>query len=205
MDRPLRAFQPAALPLEGRILLVWMYRYLRPPSPSPPSPSAPSPPAASSGSVFFSGALGPAASTHQVVQQGGEATVWLQRAPAGPARFQLADRPAGSSGDRPDIAGRGRELARGEADGHFRPRTDSSLRDHLDERGCLKPGRSGCQPDDHAHRSATRPYSPWAARAEDHDAGCEGSTKDHWRGWHPRWHQTHVQQADEPCPGLQRA
>ncbi len=105
VDRPLRAFQPAALPLEGRVLLARVH------VPLPASdgavavatvsqnqlahlaPSAAAG-AASSGSVWFLGTPRSAATT-QVVQQGGEAIVWLQGSTGGgPLQIQVATDPS---------------------------------------------------------------------------------------------------------------
>ena len=115
MDRPLRAFQPTALPLEGRLLLApCMYRCRRPsrvpPSPSPTTTVAPiarattgAEPAAavdsaaaySAGSVWFWGTRSSAGTTQQVVQQGGEAIVWLQGdTGGGPLQVQVATDPS---------------------------------------------------------------------------------------------------------------
>ena len=82
MDRRLRASQPAALPLEGRILLARVHVPIVPPA----TESS----AASLGSVWFKGAAQDAealaaqnlslsfvGTTQAVVQQGDEATVWL--------------------------------------------------------------------------------------------------------------------------------
>ena len=102
MDRPLRAFQPAALPLEGRLLLARACtataarrrclrrrphrrrrhrrrrRLLR-----------------AAGSVWFLGTPSSAGTTQQVVQQGGEATVWLRGyTGGGPLQVQVATDPS---------------------------------------------------------------------------------------------------------------
>ena len=100
MDRPLRAFQPAALPLEGRILLARVHVPIVPPAPESS--------AAFSGSVWFSGAAQDAealaaqklsrvsvATTQPVVQQGDEATVWLERSALdGTLQVQVATDPS---------------------------------------------------------------------------------------------------------------
>jgi hypothetical protein len=69
MDRPFRAFQPAAVPLEGRILLAHMHV---PPPALPPQTS-------SYNEVFFETPAGSEERSQQVAQQVGEATVWLRR------------------------------------------------------------------------------------------------------------------------------
>jgi hypothetical protein len=85
MDRPLRAFHPAALPLEGRILLARVHV----------PPSVPVSPPVVSGSVWFLGAPSSAGIPEQVVQQGGEAIVWLYRTTfAGPLQVQVATDPS---------------------------------------------------------------------------------------------------------------
>jgi hypothetical protein len=85
MDRPLRAFHPAARPLEGRILLARVHAPL----------FVPTLPPVVSGSVWFLGAPSSAGTPEQVVQQGGEAIVWLQRTTfAGPLQVQVATDPS---------------------------------------------------------------------------------------------------------------
>jgi hypothetical protein len=82
MDRSLRAFQPAASPLEGRILLAPVHL----PPPAPP---------AFDGTVWFLGTPSSPTTNQQVVQQGGEATVWLRRSPGGgPLQVQVATDPS---------------------------------------------------------------------------------------------------------------
>jgi hypothetical protein len=108
MDRPLRAFQPAALPLEGRILLARAHAPLQPPVVAVPAfatttatvatvavaPVARAD-AASLGSVGFLGTPSSAGITQQVVQQGGEATVWLRGyTGGGPLQVQVATDPS---------------------------------------------------------------------------------------------------------------
>jgi hypothetical protein len=78
MDRRLRAFQPEAPPLEGRILLARLHV-------PPPVTLQP----AFVGAVWFLGAPGSAATTQQIVTQGGEATVWLQLTPNVTSPFQV--------------------------------------------------------------------------------------------------------------------
>jgi hypothetical protein len=94
MDRPLRAFQPAALPLEGRILLARVHVPLPPPVVAVPAVPVVAVPA-SLGSVGFLGTPSSAGITQQVVQQGGEATVWLRRrSTAGPLQVQVTTDPS---------------------------------------------------------------------------------------------------------------
>jgi hypothetical protein len=105
MDRPLRGFQPAALPLEGRILLARVHVPLPPPvapvAVAPVAPVAvavavaPVAHAASLGAVGFLGTPSSAGITQQVVQQGGEATVWLRGyTGGGPLQVQVATDPS---------------------------------------------------------------------------------------------------------------
>jgi len=89
MDRPLRAFQLAALPLEGRILLARVHVPL---TLTPPGTESV---AAFSGPVLFLGALSSTGTTEQVVQQGDEATVWLLRSALdGTLQVQVATDPS---------------------------------------------------------------------------------------------------------------
>jgi hypothetical protein len=97
MDRPLRAFQPAALPLEGRILLARVHVPLSPPVIATPIAIATTTrtATASLGSVGFLGTPSSAGITQQVVQQGGEATVWLWGyTGGGPLQVQVATDPS---------------------------------------------------------------------------------------------------------------
>jgi hypothetical protein len=77
MDRQLRGFQPAVRPLEGRILMARVHAPLSPTVAV--APVAIATVATSLGSVGFLGTPSSAGITQQVVQQGGEATVWLRR------------------------------------------------------------------------------------------------------------------------------
>jgi hypothetical protein len=92
MDRPLRAFQPAARPLEGRILLARVHAPLVPPVVTAPTLIATA--TASEGSVSFLGAPSSAGNTQQVVQQGGEATVWLRSSFGSPMQVQVTTDPS---------------------------------------------------------------------------------------------------------------
>ena len=96
MDRPLRAFQPAALPLEGRILLARVDVPLPATAVAVPTVTVgPVAAAASSGSVWFLGTPSSAGITQQAVQQGGEATVWLRGyTGGGPLQVQVATDPS---------------------------------------------------------------------------------------------------------------
>jgi hypothetical protein len=87
MDRPIRAFHPAALAFEGRILLAHAHLLSVPPE----TESS----AAFSGSVWFSSAPSSTGTALQVVQQGDEATVWLQRSALdGTLQVQVAPDPS---------------------------------------------------------------------------------------------------------------
>jgi hypothetical protein len=93
MVRRLRAFQPSALLLEGRILLARVHVPLPPPTIATPTLIAPA--IASEGSVWFLGAQSSAATKQQVVQQGGEATVWLRTTLFGaPLQVQVTTDPS---------------------------------------------------------------------------------------------------------------
>ncbi len=97
MDRSVRAFQPAALPLEGRTLLARVHVPLPPPvaTATVAVPTVTVGPAASLGSVGFLGTPSSAGITQQVVQQGGEATVWLRGyTGGGPLQVQVATDPS---------------------------------------------------------------------------------------------------------------
>jgi hypothetical protein len=85
MDRPLRAFQPAAVPLEGRILLAHVHKL-------PPAETTQA--TQYDGSVEFLGAPNSAGITQQVVQQGSEVTVWLQGNADGPVQVIVATDPS---------------------------------------------------------------------------------------------------------------
>jgi hypothetical protein len=85
MTRLLRAFEPAAVPLEGRILLAHVHKSL-PVTITPPPPDY--------GNVMFLGASTPAGVTQQVVQQGSEATVWLGAYTDGPVQVKVATDPS---------------------------------------------------------------------------------------------------------------
>ncbi len=106
MDRPLRAFQPAALPLEGRILLARVHAPL-PPRVAPVAvatvdatapvavPAVTAASSSSLGTVGFLNTPSSAAITQQVVQQGGEAIVWLRGyTEGGPLQVQVATDPS---------------------------------------------------------------------------------------------------------------
>jgi hypothetical protein len=85
MDRHRRAFQPAALPLEGRIPLATAIA----------TTPAIETPRAAAGTVLFLGNSSSAGTTEQVVQQGDEATVWLQGPRGyGPLQVQVATDPS---------------------------------------------------------------------------------------------------------------
>ncbi len=96
MDRRVRAFHPAAQPLEGRILLARV-------NVSPAAtqartvlvaPLTLTPTSASNGAVWFLGTPSSGATT-QVVQQGGEATIWLRGYTAGgPLQVQVTTDPS---------------------------------------------------------------------------------------------------------------
>ena len=87
MDRPLRAFHPLALPLEGRILLARVHVPIFQPAPESS--------VAFSGSVWFLGAPSSAATIQQFVAQGGEATVQLRRTTLdGQLQVQVATDPS---------------------------------------------------------------------------------------------------------------
>jgi hypothetical protein len=88
MDRPPRACRPAALPLEGRILLASAPR-----GPHAPSP-LPTPPTPIARSVSFFGAPSSAAIAEQTVPQGGQATVTLRTNATGTQQFQVATDPS---------------------------------------------------------------------------------------------------------------
>jgi hypothetical protein len=101
MDRPLRAFQPAAQPLEGRILLARVHVPLQPSgavavaTTTVASVAHAADAAASLGSVGFLGTSSSAGITQQVVQQGGEATVFLWgNTGGGPLQVQVATDPS---------------------------------------------------------------------------------------------------------------
>jgi hypothetical protein len=91
MTRRLRAFQPAAVPLEGRILLAHMHKsplstIMPPPTITPPPPDY--------GNVMFLGASSPGGIMQQVVQQGSAATVWLGGSTDGPVQVKVATDPS---------------------------------------------------------------------------------------------------------------
>ena len=110
MDRPLRAFQPAALPLEGRILLARVHV----PLPPPVVATATAAPIAAA-SFGLGGVLG-----HSEFRGDHAAGRSARRRSDRMVAAAIYSRPvAGSSDDRPVIAGRGRELASGEPDGHL--------------------------------------------------------------------------------------
>ncbi len=117
MDRPLRAFQPAALPLEGRILLA---RHV----PLPPTVAAPPPPSPPPAATVATDAAPPpwarCGSWALRVPRGSRSRSFSKAAKRPYGCGDIQGRPvAGSSDDRPVIAGRGRELASGEPDGHL--------------------------------------------------------------------------------------
>ena len=85
MDRPLRAFQPAARPLEGRILLATV----------PVAPPVLVASLVSDGAVVWFLGTPSSTGTTQVVQQGGEATVWLRGSTGGgPLQVQVTTDPS---------------------------------------------------------------------------------------------------------------
>jgi hypothetical protein len=102
MDRHRRAFQPAALPLEGRILLATASVQIVPVSATvratptvTVSPIGHSSTTASGGTVSFLGNPSAAGTMEQVVQQGNEAVVWLQGYTGdGPLQVQVATDPS---------------------------------------------------------------------------------------------------------------
>ena len=107
MDRPLRAFQPAAVPLEGRILLARVHAPLPPtvacrlcrhhhrsPSPPPPSPTPPSRHDASLGSVGSWALRVPRGSRSRSFSKAAKRPYGCAEIPDGPLQVQVATDPS---------------------------------------------------------------------------------------------------------------
>ena len=160
--------------------------------------------ATSLGSVGFLGTPSSAGITQQVVQQGGEATVWLRRrSTAGPLQVQVTTDPS-SPAVGVNLPAVNQTVTFG-GQSSIGDQNFASVTIPTDA-GAPNPGEVDVNltitPID-PPPGATVQGQPLELRIM--AAGCDDPTKDHRRGWHPGRHPAHVQQADEPCPGFQCA